>query len=121
MPSAIARGARVAISPRQDRQLSIRSEQFPGHFAFDLDDLPKAGTGAWCDYVLGVAVVLREVGHPFEGVNLFIDGEFPFDGGLRSSAGIVGATALSLTGSHHSVSPSVEVASLFPRIYYAFT
>ncbi|SRR5258708_1427079 len=115
MPSAIALRARVAISPRQDRQLSIRSEQFPGHFAFDLDDLPKAGTGAWCDYVLGVAVVLREVGHPLQGANLFIDGEVPIGAGLSSSAGIEVATALALTSSNGSASPTVEVARLCQR------
>jgi galactokinase len=58
MPSAIGLCTRVAISSRQDRQLLIRSEQFPGDFTFDLENLPTRGIGTWCDYVLGVAVLL---------------------------------------------------------------
>jgi galactokinase len=115
MPSAIALSTRVAISPRQDRQLLIRSKQFPEHFAFDLDDLPKAGTGDWCDYVLGVAVVLLEAGHPLQGANLFVDGEVPIGAGLSSSAAIEVATALALISLNGAASPTVEVASLCQR------
>jgi len=88
MPSAIGLCTRVAISARQDRQLFIQSEQFPGHSVFDLDDLPKRSTGAWCDYVLGVAVVLQQAGHSLQGANLFVHGEIPMGAGLSSSAAI---------------------------------
>jgi galactokinase len=71
MPSAIGLCTRVAISRRQDRQLFIQSEQFPGHSVFDLDDLPQRSTGAWCDYVLGVAVVLQQAGHSLQGANYY--------------------------------------------------
>ncbi len=120
MPSAIALSARVAISPRQDRQLFIRSQQFPGHFAFDLDELPKAGTGAWCDYVLGVAVVLQEAGHLLKGANLFVHGEVPIGAGLSSSAAIEVATALALISLNATASPTVEVARLCQRSENSF-
>ena len=59
MPSAVGFSTYVAIAPRQDRKLVIRSEEFPGDFEFDVDHLPEKRTGAWCDYVLGVAGVLQ--------------------------------------------------------------
>jgi galactokinase len=51
MPCAIGLSTRVAISPRQDRKLVIRSEDFSEQFEFDVDELPTRGTRVWCDYV----------------------------------------------------------------------
>src|ERR1700690_322545 len=59
MPCAIGLSTRVAISPRQDRKLVVLSDEFPEPFEFDLDNLPKHGTGVWSDYVVGVAVMLQ--------------------------------------------------------------
>ena len=47
MPCAIGFSTRVAISPRTDRKLVIRSEEFSEQFEFDLDNLPSHGKGAW--------------------------------------------------------------------------
>ncbi len=63
MPCAIGFSTRVAISPRPDRKLVIRRRNFPRQFEFDLDNLPSRGKGVWSDYVLGVAVMLQEMGH----------------------------------------------------------
>jgi len=115
MPSAIGLCTRVAISPRQDRQLFIGSQQFPGHFVFDLDNLPKRSTGGWCDYVLGVAVVLQEAGHALKGANLFVHGEIPIGAGLSSSAAIEVASALALISLNGPPLPIVEVARLCQR------
>ena len=115
MPSAIGLCTRVAMSPRQDRHLFVQSEQFPGHFTFDLDNLPKGSTGAWCDYVLGVAVVLREAGHSLNGANLFVHGEIPIGAGLSSSAAIEVASALALISLNGAALPIVEVAKLCQR------
>ena len=60
MPAAVGFSTYVAIAPRKDRKLLIRSEEFPGNFEFDLDRLPEKRLGAWCDYVVGVASVLQE-------------------------------------------------------------
>jgi galactokinase len=120
MPSAIGLCTRVAISPRQDRRLVIRSEQFPEHFAFDLDDLPKRGVGEWCDYVLGIAVVLQQAGQPLRGANLLVHGEIPIGGGLSSSAAIEVASALALLSLNGAVLPLAEVAKLCQRSENAF-
>jgi len=115
MPSAIGLCTRVAMSPRQDRQLVVRSAQFPGHFAFDLDDLPKRSVGDWCDYVLGIAVVLQQTGHALKGANLLVHGEIPIGGGLSSSAAIEVASALALISLDGAVFQLAEVARLCQR------
>jgi galactokinase len=115
MPSAIGLCTRVATSPREDRRLFIRSEQFPEHYAFDLDDLPKRRAGTWCDYVLGIAVVLQQTGHSLPGANLLVDGEVPIGAGLSSSAAIEVASMLALINLSGTVLPMAEVAKLCQR------
>jgi galactokinase len=103
------------MSPRQDRQLVIRSEQFPGYFAFDLDGLPQRSIGDWYDYVLGIAVVLQRAGHPLRGANLLVHGEIPIGGGLSSSAAIEVASALALISLNGAIFQLAEVARLCQR------
>src|SRR5678816_1677759 len=57
MPCAIGFSTRVAISPRPDRKLVVRSEEFSQQFEFDLDNLPSHGEGTWSDYVLGLSLI----------------------------------------------------------------
>jgi galactokinase len=115
MPSAIGLCTRVAASVRQDRQLNIRSEQFPGKFEFDLDRLPERSTGVWCDYVLGVATVLQQSGLVLKGANLLVRGEIPIGAGLSSSAAIEVASALALLELSGGSFPMTEVARLCQR------
>src|ERR1700752_1519266 len=75
MPAAMAFSTYVAISARDDRKLLFHSDDFPAHVEFDLDHLPNRRTGSWCDYVLGVALVLCQSGHKLRGANLFVHGE----------------------------------------------
>jgi galactokinase len=112
MPAAVAFSTYVAISPRSDRKLAVRSEQFPGNFEFDLDRLPPRRTAAWCDYVLGVATVLRQQGHPLAGANLLVHGEVPIGAGLSSSAAIEVASALALLSLGETQLPLPEIARL---------
>jgi len=96
MPAAIGFSAYAATSPRRDRKLLIRSAEYPGTFEFDFDCLPRQRTGDWCDYVVGVAVMLQQEGIRFAGSNLLIHGDVPVGAGLSSSAAIEVASALAL-------------------------
>jgi len=115
MPCAIGFSTRVAISPRQDRKLVIRSENFSEQFEFDVDALPARGKGVWCDYVVGTAVMLQEIGHPIPGASLLVKGEVPIGAGLSSSAAIEVASALALLSLNGAQLPLPEVARLCQR------
>ena len=121
MPCAIGFSPRVAISSRQDRKLVIRSEDFSEQFEFDLDNLPNRGKGVWSDYVLGVAVMLRQIGHTtLSGASLLVRGEVPIGAGLSSSAAIEVASALALMSLNGAVLPLPEVAKLCQRAENVF-
>lgn len=120
MPCAIGFSTRVAISPRRDRKLVIRSEEFSEQLEFDVDTLPSQGKGVWSDYVLGVAVMLKEVGHSTSGANLLVRGEVPIGAGLSSSAAIEVASALALMSLNGARLPLPEVAKLCQRAENVF-
>ena len=112
LPASVGFSTYVAIAPRSDRKLLIHSEEFPGKFEFELDRLPEKRVGAWCDYVLGVASVLRRRGHELGGANLLVHGEVPIGAGLSSSAALEVSSALALLGLDRSQLPLPEIAQV---------
>jgi len=115
MPAAVGFSTYVAIAPRPDRKLKIHSDEFSGDFEFDLDRLPEKRTGAWCDYVVGVAWVLRQQGHQLDGANLIVHGEVPIGAGLSSSAALEVSSALALLSLTPTSLPLPDVAKLCRR------
>ncbi len=120
MPCAIGMSTRVAISPREDHKLVLRSQEFPDQLEFDLDNLPQHGVGAWSDYVLGVAVMLEQIGHPSPGANLLVRGEVPMGAGLSSSAAIEVASALAFLNLNGAKLPLPAIAKLCQRAENVF-
>jgi galactokinase len=112
LPAAIGFYTQVAIAPRLDRKLLIRSHEFDGDFEFDLGNLPPRRVGAWCDYVLGVAVMLRQRGVVSDGANILVQGEVPMGAGLSSSAALEVASAFALLSLNGSRLAMPEVAKL---------
>ena len=112
LPAAIGFYTQVAIGRRTDQKLLIRSQEFAGDFEFDLANLPAKRVGAWCDYVLGVAVMMRRRGLLTEGANLLLQGEVPVGAGLSSSAAVEVASALALLSLGGLHLPMSDVAKL---------
>ena len=120
MPAAIGLSTQVAISRLAESKLIIRSEEFPQPFEFDSGNLPKHRLGEWCDYVLGVAVMLQQAGHAIPGANVLIRGEVPVGSGLSSSAAIEVASALALMSLNGGQLSLPEVAKLCQRAENVF-
>jgi galactokinase len=120
LPSAIGFKTRVAIAPRPDRKLVLHSEEFSEQFEFDIDNLPNARLGSWCDYIVGVAAVLQQVGTTVHGANLLVRGEVPIGAGLSSSAALEVASALAFMSLNGAIFPMPQVAKLCQRAENTF-
>jgi galactokinase len=96
MPAAIDFYTWARATPRDDRKLQIRSENFNDEVEVDLNDSNLARRGRWSDYPVGVAVMLERSGYRLRGARLEIRGEVPIGSGLSSSAALEVATACAL-------------------------
>jgi galactokinase len=112
MPAAIGYRTHVAIAPRTDRKLIIRSLQVPEPFEIDLERLPARGLHQWSDYLLGVAVMLIRKGWSMRGADILVDGEVPIGAGLSSSAALEVSSALAFLSLNGGSLPLPEVAQL---------
>ena len=86
MPAAIDFSTWVSISPRDDRIVSVYSENFREQVNFDLDDPALQPERHWSDYVKGVAVTLERSGYPIRGAQLYIRGDVPLGSGQEADA-----------------------------------
>ena len=115
LPCAIGFRTYVAVHAREDNKLIMCSEEFTGQFEFDVNALPAAHQGIWCDYPVGVAVALRNQGFPLLGANVMVQGEVPLGAGLSSSAALEVASALAFLGLSGGSLPLPQVAQLCQR------
>jgi galactokinase len=102
LPAALELSTTVAIAPRADRQLRVRSLLTGETVAFDLNDADARPRRHWSDYVRGVAIMLERAGHRLSGANLLIASDVPVGSGLSSSAALevsTGFALLTLAGS----------------------
>jgi galactokinase len=96
MPAAINFATLAGISPRQDGNIRVYSENYREEKSFDAASLPQAGSHHWSDYPMGVVHVLAEEGHTIPGFSLSLWGDVPLGSGLSSSAAIEVSTALAV-------------------------
>jgi galactokinase len=115
MPAAIDFGTLAAISPRNDGQLTIRSENFDEQVTHPSDALPKNGGSHWSGYPLGVVKILRDAGFAVPAFSLTIQGDVPLSAGLSSSASIEVATALAALSLAGADPKREEIAKLCQR------
>lgn len=98
MPASIRQSAWVGVALRNDREVVLRSEQFPGAAAFHLDAAPDPGAQPrWSRTLVGLARLLDQYGQGrLRGAELMIHGEVPIGAGLSSSAAVEVATGFAL-------------------------
>ena len=101
MPAAIDFYTWVALAPRSDSKVNVRSQSFADKVSVDLS-ASFAATHTWSDYVLGVLDQIRRTGLPLTGVDILIHGEVPMGAGLSSSAAIEVATGLAVLETQHA-------------------
>jgi len=114
LPCAIDFGTGVALRPRPDRSVRVRSTSFPDRaLRFELDQpLHRDPAEPWGDYVKGVYERLIAHGHQLEGAELLISGDVPQGAGLSSSASLQVALAKALAAQHHIELGPTELALL---------
>jgi galactokinase len=86
LPMAIERAIHIALRPRNDRRVIVRSLEYNETAEFSLDNLQK-GKG-WLEYIKGSAWAMREEGWPLSGWDGVITGDIPRGAGLSSSAAV---------------------------------
>jgi galactokinase len=95
-PAAIDLFTWVAIAPRQDRRLVVRTDNLDESVEFSLDSPAPMRARHWSTYVVGVARVLEEAGLRLRGASLLIRGEVPIGAGVSSSASLEVAAGFAL-------------------------
>ncbi len=112
MPAALEYDTKVAIAPRSDRLLVACTRRGEEIASVDLDAGPIRPTGAWSDYVFGVARMLEAAGHRLVGADLTITSTVPVGSGLSSSAALEVATAGALAAVSGIALGPIETAKL---------
>ena len=97
MPAALDFATWVAVAPRQDEQLVLRSDNLDQEVRFYLSD-SRRSSHHWSDYVRGVVQALRGHGVSLSGADVLIWGNVPIGSGLSSSASLEVACCLALGG-----------------------
>ncbi len=87
MPLAIDRAFWLALRPRDDNHVSVRSLNVNETALFTLTGLHK-GSESWGEYVKGVAWALQEAGHTLSGFEGVLISDVPMGAGLSSSAAL---------------------------------
>ena len=87
LPMSINLETWVALRPREDSQIQIKSLDMDQGLIFDLEDFSNKNHG-WQEYIKGVAWALQEDGYELRGWEGVFAGDVPIGAGLSSSAAL---------------------------------
>jgi galactokinase len=96
LPAAIDKAVYLALTPRHDEVIHLRSLDFNEDYTTTAQELRKAGNASWPNYILGVADQFRRAGATLSGFDAVITGEIPLGAGLSSSAAVECSVAFAL-------------------------
>lgn len=101
LPAAIDISIIAAVTPRSDRELHLKSQNFTDMVIAPIDNLAFDQQRTWGNFPLSVAWVLEKHGIRLPGANIVFQGDVPLGSGLSSSAAIevlMMKTMLALSG-----------------------
>jgi galactokinase len=113
LPMALHFGAWIALRPRRDDRVVLRSLDFDDEQEFRLGALER-GQG-WIEYVKGTAWALQQAGSTLRGWDGVVTGEIPMGAGLSSSAALEVAAARAFMAAADLPWPPVTAARLAQR------
>ena len=113
LPTALALGVAVELSPRPDDRVRVASDRFGGVAEARLGE---PATGAWHDYVVGALTLARGEGLATGGADVALVSTLPDGAGLSSSAAVaVGVLRAAAEAAGMAADP-VHVAMLAQRV-----
>jgi galactokinase len=89
MPVALSKGTCIAIAPRDDHFLQLRSAQFPGEkIEVPMSELKPGRTKTWSAYSEGALYCASQAWGELPGLDIFVNADLPMGRGLSSSASV---------------------------------
>ena len=114
-PCAVSSGIALAIAPRSDGKVRLRSANF--EFSLELDNLDNLQPVAknWVNYPLGVMQQFINSGVTLPGLDCFYSGDVPDGAGVSSSAAIEVVTAIAINQLASLDRKTIELVKLCQR------
>lgn len=120
LPTTTALYTWLAVTPRDDNVVEVRSENLDDGQAFSLDGLEPVTEIDWIEYIKGVAAVLDAEGLSPVGANMLIDSDIPLGAGLSSSASLELAVTAAFLAVSEQTLPAARAAELCQRAEQQF-
>lgn len=95
MPAAIDQYIYVAVSPRNDNELHLYSEDYKEFYQTTLGESLQDAPG-WAKYIIGVSEIIQAKTTKVKGFNAYVVGDVPLGAGLSSSAAFSSAIGFAL-------------------------
>ncbi|MEK6650226.1 MAG: galactokinase [Bacteroidota bacterium] len=115
LPVAIDRRTWVAVAPRADDRVWMRTETTGEEADLTLEQLDGHRNRGWSSYVAGVVALLRREGMAVRGMDILITSTVPLGAGLSSSAALEVSVAVGTLALAGRSLPSLDIARLCQR------